>query len=190
MLYLRLFLFTGLVFHKLVWEVLKRQAPSAARPEQRAVSPLKRFVKLAKSLVLLFLVIQTLFLDVLPISSRPEGLRVVGTLLFVLGLATAVAGRLQLGRNWANLEDYRVLPEQQLVRQGIYRFIRHPIYTGDLLLVVGLELALNSWLVLGALALVAVVVRQTLAEEAVLAHAFPGYGEYRKQSKMFIPFIV
>lgn len=186
---LRLVLFAGLVFHKFVWEAMKigGRAPSAP---PRSSSVFKRLVKYAKSAVLIGLVIQTLFLDLFPISDRPAELRVWGVVLFAVGLAVAVVGRLQLGKNWANLEDYQLLQGQALVKTGLYQYVRHPIYTGDLLLLVGLELALNSWLVLGVLVPLIVVLRQTSAEELLLAKALDGYEEYRKNTKRFIPFVV
>ncbi len=84
----------------------------------------------------------------------------------------------------------QIQQEQGLVTQGIYQYIRHPIYTGDVLLLLGLELALNSWLVLGVPVIAVIVVWQALAEERVLAQAFPNYREYQTQSKMFIRFVV
>jgi protein-S-isoprenylcysteine O-methyltransferase Ste14 len=104
-------------------------------------------------------------------------------------LGTAVLGRVQLGKNWIDLEDYRVLPEQSLTTKGIYRYIRHPIYSGDILLLTGLELALNSWLVVVVFVPMIVAVKQALAEEALLARVFPAYGEYCRRTKRFIPFI-
>jgi protein-S-isoprenylcysteine O-methyltransferase Ste14 len=188
--WLRIFLFSGMLLHKLVWEVMKSSGPASRKPRPAFTLTPKTIVKLGKSAVLLFLLVQTLFLDILPITGSPGTLRMIGTAIYVLGLATAIIGRLQLGRNWANLEDAQVLSNQRLVQDGIYRFIRHPIYTGDLLLILGLELALNSWLVVLFFALAAVVVRQTLAEEAILARSFPEYQGYRSRSKMFIPFVV
>jgi protein-S-isoprenylcysteine O-methyltransferase Ste14 len=188
---LRIVLLLGLIFHKLVWEVMKRQ-PGAA-PEARKKPEkfgLKAILKAIKTLFLAFLLVQTAMLAVLPISAQAGTLPFVGLFIFALGLAVAVLGRVHLGNNWANLEDYQVLPQQALVRNGIYQYIRHPIYTGDVLLILGLQLALNSWLVLIVVPLAAYVVQQTLAEERVLARAFPGYNEYRKQTKMFIPFVV
>jgi protein-S-isoprenylcysteine O-methyltransferase Ste14 len=186
----RLLLFSGLVLHKLVWEVLKRtDTPSQANNAQPA-GVFKRVVKTGKTLFLIFLVIQTLFLEIFPISEDPQMLILVGGIIYIAGLTIAITGRVQLGKNWANLEDYQVLSGQHLVRNGIYRYIRHPIYTGDVLLILGLELALNSWLVLLVIPLIVVVARQTLEEEKVLQKSFPEYAEYRKNSKMFIPFIV
>lgn len=65
---LRIFLFLGLVLHKVVWEVLKKPASSVAPTAPRPASGLKSLVKLVKVGVLLFLVVQTLFLNVFPIS--------------------------------------------------------------------------------------------------------------------------
>jgi protein-S-isoprenylcysteine O-methyltransferase Ste14 len=191
MLFLRIFLVSGMIIHKLVWEVLKRREnlPVQAK-EKPALFSLKSIVKMGKTLVLLFLVIQTLFLDIFPILEQANILRMIGVGIYVLGLCVAIFGRLQLGNNWANLEDYQVLPGQSLVKSGLYRFIRHPIYIGDVLLILGLELALNSWLVLGVSALFILVFRQAKSEEAVLSSSFPGYDEYREQTKMFIPYLV
>ncbi|HEU4370449.1 MAG TPA: isoprenylcysteine carboxylmethyltransferase family protein [Methylomirabilota bacterium] len=183
----RLLLFLGLVAHKAVWEILKR----ADRPERRAAVPvLLRLVKALKIGVLAFLLVQTLFLEVLPIAATPGRLQVLGGALYLLGLATAIAARVQLGRNWLDLESFDVLPSQTIVDRGIYRYVRHPIYTGDLLLVTGLELALNSWLVLAAVPLAAFVVRQVLAEETLLARTLPSYARYCAGTKRFIPFVV
>jgi protein-S-isoprenylcysteine O-methyltransferase Ste14 len=187
----RIALVAGLVLHKAVWEWLKRQG--GAQPVQERTektSLLKRTLKLAKLAFLMFLVLQTCFLRIFPISGQPAGLQGVGMALYLVGLATAIGGRLQLGQNWANLEDYRVLAQQALVTKGIYRYIRHPIYAGDALLLVGLQLALNSWLVLAMLVPVAVFVRQSMAEEILLARTLPGYADYRTRTKRYIPFLV
>ena len=111
-------------------------------------------------------------------------------MIYSLGLIIAITGRIQLGNNWVNLEDYQVIEGQRIVQTGIYSHIRHPIYTGDILLILGLELALNSWLVLIVIPLVFYVVKQTLAEEAILSQAFPNYNDYSRHTKMFIPYIV
>ncbi len=186
---LRLILFLGLVFHKVVWEVMKKRERLEVHPQHFKMS-FKSLVKLIKVIVLAFLVFQTLFLDLFPISGRPIGLKVLGTTIYFVGLAMAVMARLQLGKNWVNIEDCQVLSGQSLITNGIYQYIRHPIYTGDILLLVGLELALNSWLVLAISIPLLVVIRQTLAEEALLSKMFPDYNAYCRRTKRFIPFIV
>ena len=202
MFVLRFALVLGMVLHKLVWEMLKRKDTSSRRPygkkpraqqpsrPRRKVTLLKLVVKMGKVGYLVFLIVQALFLDLFPILEKPALLRTIGVVLYVVGLATAVIGRLHLGNSWVDLEDYQVLPEQSLVTRGIYRYIRHPIYVGDIQLLVGLELALNSWLVLTVLIPAAVAIRQAVAEEALLSRMLTGYDDYCKRTKRFIPFIV
>ena len=188
----RVLLVAGMIGHKALWEALRIRAERArGRPAiTRPPVFLKRVLKAGKSGFLLLLIAQALFLDILPISAEPHALRAAGLLIFAAGLALAVAGRVQLGENWANLEDYSVLPDQRLVRHGVYRFVRHPIYGGDLLLLTGLQLAVNSWLVLLVLPIAAVVLRQARREEAILVDSFPGYREYRQRTRMLVPFLL
>jgi protein-S-isoprenylcysteine O-methyltransferase Ste14 len=105
-------------------------------------------------------------------------------------LLTAIAARFQLGENWANIETGQILERQQVVAKGVYGFIRHPIYTGDLLLLLGLELTLNSWLVAGVLLLAPIVLRQAVKEERMLVRNLPGYDVYCARTKRFIPFVI
>lgn len=184
----RVYLFAGLLLHKGLWEYMKRQGPAAvapAKPQPLAV----KLVKLVKVGILLGITAQTMLPEILPLSSDPQLLRVVGVALYTAGLAIALAARVQLGRNWLDIETAGVKQEQQVVDQGIYGYIRHPIYTGDLLLLLGLELALNSWLVLMMLLLAPVVMRQAIKEERMLASSLPGYDAYCQRTKRFIPFV-
>ncbi len=185
---LRVLLFSGLVFHKLVWEIWKRKYPSGAKFKPSTL--VKRIVKLCKVAFLVFLLVQSLFLDIFPIHNAPPYLRYLGVTLFILGLCISISGRIRLGQNWADLEDQRVLPKQELVTVGIYHYIRHPIYLGDVFLVTGFELALNSWLFLLGFMIAMVVIRQAILEEKLLKNAFPEYGEYCMRTKRFLPFIV
>lgn len=199
MIALRIVLLLGLVVHKLVWEVMKRRERSVQTGREGAALQghkkppglnLKSALKLGKSVFLVFLIIQTMFLDLLPISDNPTAIRALGLIIYTIGLTTAITGRIQLGNNWVDLEDFTVLPDQKLVNSGIYKYIRHPIYIGDALLIIGLELALNSWLVVIGFALLPVIYKQALDEEAILTQAFPEYRVYKQHTKMFVPYLV
>src|SRR5581483_3927590 len=75
----------------------------------------------------------------------------LGFLLALSGLSVSLWARVHLGQYWS---DKVVLqPEHQLVRTGPYRHVRHPIYTGVLLAVLGTALVLNQWRGLLAFAL-------------------------------------
>ena len=94
---LRLFLFLGLVFHKIIWELLKRRNKDSGTQKQTAKRPFIIFFKSFKILVLTFLIIQTLFLDLFPINDQSFQVRILGFTLYLIGLTTAVLGRVQLG---------------------------------------------------------------------------------------------
>ncbi len=185
---LRTYLLLGLLTHKAIWEILKRGRPAASK----VARPFRlELVKLVKIAILLGILVQTVLpFDVLPLSENSSAIRSMGVVLFTIGLLLAVLGRLQLGSNWSDIEMPEVGSKQLVVSRGLYGYIRHPIYVGDLILLVGLELALNSWLVLGAVLLVPVVLRRAIAEEKLLATTLEGYDAYAQRTKRFIPFVV
>lgn len=180
MIWLRSFLLLGLIAHKAVWEMLGRKNRAAREPF--------RPIKALKVALLLGFLLQVFLPPLFPIAAVPAGLQVAsGVVLFTAGLALAVTARCQLGRNWANVESATVLPDQLLVARGVYRFVRHPIYLGDLALVTGFELALNSWLVVLAVPLAIYVWRKAAQEEQLLASKLPGYVDYLRRSGRFLP---
>ena len=80
-----------------------------------------------------------------------------------------------------------------LVTTGPYRLIRHPIYLGLSLLAMGEALAFSSWPAVAVVfcAIVPTFVWRACAEERLLAHTFgPGYADYRRQTKMIIPYFL
>lgn len=191
MLLLKLYLFLGLVLHKVIWEVLRTRSAVATdvAPEVEHPSSIS-VVKAVKISILVGILIQIWLPDIFPISTEPWLIRLSGVVLFSVGLLTAITARIQLGNNWSNIETGQVLEKQDVVDKGLYGYIRHPIYTGDLLLLIGLELSLNSWLVLAALLLCPVVMWKAVKEERMLLQELQGYVEYHRRTKRFIPFLI
>jgi protein-S-isoprenylcysteine O-methyltransferase Ste14 len=190
MIALRLSLLAGLIAHKVVWEVLKRRQGHAQATEHLRGSVRPKLVKAVKVCILIGIVGQTLAPDILPISTEPLLLRLVGVVVYTAGLLTAIGARLQLGANWSDIETAQVFNQQNVVSHGLYRYIRHPIYVADLLLLLGLELSLNSWLVVVVGVMIPVVLRRAVHEERMLVQSLPGYALYCAQTKRFIPFVV
>jgi protein-S-isoprenylcysteine O-methyltransferase Ste14 len=113
----------------------------------------------------------------------------LGAAVFVSGLALAIWARVHLGRNWGMPMTERVEPE--LITSGPYRLIRHPIYTGLLLAVIGTALVTNLIGLAVALALCGVFYYSATVEERNLTAEFPtAYPAYRASTKMLIPFIL
>ena len=113
----------------------------------------------------------------------------IGALLFACGIALAVWARLHLGRNWGMPMTQRAEPE--LVTSGPYRFVRHPIYTGLLIAILGTALVNNLLGLIVVAVLVAYFYYCGIVEERNLAATFPtAYPEYRSRTKMLIPFLL
>ena len=112
----------------------------------------------------------------------------LGLVLFGLGLAFAVWARVHIGRNWGTPMTQKREPE--LVTSGPYRLVRHPIYSGILLAGFATAVAL-SWLWLVVLLLPAIYfVYAATVEERYLTEQFPdAYPEYKRHSKMLVPFV-
>lgn len=191
MILLRLYLLAGLIAHKAVWEILKRRkAPSAEKPAPKPQPLTVQLVKTVKVGILLGIVAQTMLPEILPISPEPFSLRVAGIAIYTAGLLIAVIARFQLDNNWSDIETAQVLSHQQVVSNGIYGYVRHPIYVGDILLLYGLELSLNSWLVVGVALMTPVILLQATREEKKLVETLPGYDSYCQNTKRFIPFVI
>lgn len=114
---------------------------------------------------------------------------VISVILAVIGLIVLLWARINLGRNWSGRV---VLKENhQLITTGLYSLVRHPIYSGFLLL--GLATALNYGTLLPfvgvALLMIAISIR-IRAEEALMTQQFPNeYPQYMKRTKRIIPWI-
>ena len=76
----------------------------------------------------------------------------------------------------------------QIIRSGPYRFIRHPIYTSNLLLMMGLFLLSGSvWIILNMLVLIAYYVPTIRIEERAIRSSFPEYDEYAQTTGRMLP---
>ena len=112
----------------------------------------------------------------------------IGLALFVLGLGLAVWARVYLGRNWGMPMTQKEQPE--LVTTGPYHRVRHPIYTGILLAMIGTTLAVSLYLLLVVVIIGAYFVYSAFAEERFMASRFPdSYPAYMRSTKMLVPFV-
>jgi len=121
------------------------------------------------------------------LTSNPW-LQGIGTAIFVLGLALAVWARLYIGRNWGMPMTHKDNPD--LVTTGPYHAIRHPIYTGIILGMLGTALAITLYYLIAVAVLAGYFVYSAVNEERYMTEQFPDqYPEYKAHSKMLIPFV-
>ena len=148
-----------------------------------------RFVgfRIAASLLILLL-IRLRVLHGQVVTHNPW-LQAIGLVVFVLGLALAVWARIYIGRNWGMPMSEKV--DGQLVTTGPYHFIRHPIYSGIILGVVGTAIAASLFWLVAVVLLGAYFIYCAVMEERYMTQVFPdAYPAYRRSTKMLIPFIV
>jgi protein-S-isoprenylcysteine O-methyltransferase Ste14 len=104
----------------------------------------------------------------------------------VVGLAVMVIGATGLGRGLTATP----LPNAhaQLRTGGLYRYARHPIYSGLMLTMASITVASGSGLRLVALAALVVLLNvKARWEETRLARRFEGYAEYAAHTPRFVP---
>lgn len=114
------------------------------------------------------------------------GLRTVGGLAVLGGAAILSWGSFGLGRE---LRTHPAPSATALLRvDGAYRFVRHPIYSGLLLLAAGLALSAASVLAVAEwMALLTLLTQKARFEERLLSQRFEGYLEYASRTPRFVP---
>ncbi len=123
------------------------------------------------------------------LAVHTPAVRVVGVILFLSGLGLAVWARIYLGRNWGMPMTKKDEPE--LVTSGPYRFVRHPIYSGLLLGILGTALATNIYWLIALGVTAAYFVYSAIVEERLMSSSFPtAYRSYRARTKMLVPFVL
>ena len=123
-----------------------------------------------------------------PSLRAPGPLRVAGLVVMWLGLALRGWAVAALGRAFRTTVE--VDPGQTIVSAGPYARIRHPSYTGLLLILAGLGLALGNWLAVAICLVLPVpaVVRRIAVEEAELTRVLgEPYRRYQVRTKRLVP---
>jgi protein-S-isoprenylcysteine O-methyltransferase Ste14 len=110
-----------------------------------------------------------------------------GLALTAAGVASSIWARVSLGTNWSGVVTLK--DNHELIRKGLYRWVRHPIYTGILLAMIGTEMIkghLRGWI--GFLIVLAAFYFKARREEVFLRREFgKGFEEHARRTGMFLP---
>jgi protein-S-isoprenylcysteine O-methyltransferase Ste14 len=110
-----------------------------------------------------------------------------GVAITALGIAFAFWARFHLGTNWSGVVTLK--ENHELIRTGPYRTVRHPIYSGILVGLVGTAIAIGEVRSLVALAIIWISFYiKARREESLLAREFgPSFLDHQEHTGMFFP---
>ncbi len=120
---------------------------------------------------------------------RADLVTVSGMILILVGVTLRVHARITLGRYF--LHGIRTVEGHELIRKGMYRYVRHPGYLGAMLIYVGTPLLFRSvyGLVL-MIPLIPLILYRIHIEEAMLIETFgEQYKDYMNHSKKVLPYL-
>lgn len=117
---------------------------------------------------------------------------------FVAGIVLLLAGSAIRRHCWRVLGEFftgdvQARADQPVIDRGAYRWVRHPSYSGGILMLTGIGIALANWgsVVVLVIAAVAVYSYRVFAEERALVETIgEPYREYIARTKRFVPFVV
>lgn len=126
----------------------------------------------------------------LDFPGETEVWQVIGLASLVVGLTIRWIAILTLGRYFST--NLTVQSEQRVVDFGLYRYIRHPAYTGSILSFFGFGLAMTNWISFIFLTVMtsASFIKRIVFEEEMLSKRFGAeYEEYKKRTKKLFPMV-
>lgn len=112
-----------------------------------------------------------------------------GIMVETLGIFSGLLAIYNMGLGNFNVSP-RTKESASMVTHGIYKYIRHPMYSAQLLALLPLIIEYDNWFRTGAyLLLVIALLLKIRYEEAHLQLQFEGYTDYMKKSKRLVPFL-
>jgi protein-S-isoprenylcysteine O-methyltransferase Ste14 len=121
---------------------------------------------------------------------RSAGQWIVGGICILLGLIVGFIAIIEHGRINRGGPSALPTPNQNadLITSGLYKYIRHPIYTGVLLLAFGITIWHGHGLIItSTLFLIGLLTYKSLYEEDLLIEQYPAYVDYREHTGRFFP---
>ena len=113
---------------------------------------------------------------------------IVGDVLVALGLLVVF---LVFRENTFTSATIEIATDQKVISTGPYSLVRHPMYSGAFIMLLGVPIALGSWCgLLAVIPLILVIVARLFDEEKFLAQSLVGYPEYlNRVLYRLIPFV-
>ena len=145
----------------------------------------------------LALFIPLMYVTWIPLLALPHALAhvlgMIGLVIYFVGFAFVEWARQTLGKYWglSTSQQVKLQHDHQLIQNGPYAFVRHPMYFGAWTLFMGLTLMYPVWAVfLTFLSTLIAFIGRARREEAALLERFgKTWAEYKKHTNFIIPFL-
>lgn len=143
---------------------------------------------IGQAVVLAFAFVAPMWLSRGSLAGKPIALLAVAAVVAIAGSWLVLGGFFSLGRNLSVLPRPR--DDSELVRSGAYRFVRHPIYGGLILLDAAVAvISASIYALICPLLVAGYLYMKARREEAWLQDRYSDYAEYRAHTRMLIPFL-
>ena len=115
---------------------------------------------------------------------------ILGLAITVLGLILTLSARISLGTNWSGAVTFK--ENHKLIEKGPYAFVRHPIYSGILLMGLGTIIFVGNFIgVIGLVLLfISLFIKLKQEEKLMIEHFKKEYIDYKKRTKALIPYLL
>jgi protein-S-isoprenylcysteine O-methyltransferase Ste14 len=167
---------------------------SAFSAKRNTISNMRQFILSRTGIIILALTLIYLF-NRLPLSIKNlfpvdnSIILAVAFIGFLFGFLLTIGARIQLGKNWGMPMTEKHDPT--LVTTGPYKYIRHPIYTGFLIMSLCSAIDVNYYWMIVFIVAVIFFTFSAEVEEKMMMKKFPkAYPSYRAKTKMFLSFII
>jgi protein-S-isoprenylcysteine O-methyltransferase Ste14 len=166
-------------------KLLERRVQAGPAAEKETI---QKFIQSIAGLAFISIFIFSAFDHRFMWSRMSSFLSVIGDVLVVIGLLIVF---LVFKENTFTSATIEVNVEQKVVSTGSYSLVRHPMYSGAFIMLIGVPLSLGSWWgLLAVIPLIVVIVLRLLNEEKFLSRNLQGYKEYcQKVRSRLIPFV-
>jgi len=110
----------------------------------------------------------------------------IGISLSALAISLFISSKITLGKNYSPCYDQR--KPKSITSSGLYKYVRHPIYSANILLLIGTFIISGSYLMLINIFLLSLFYAiSAYREEKYLINNFDYYNKYSKKTGMFLP---
>ena len=186
--------FTLLLILIIVWSLIEIYLMVKDRLLSKGTTTIDRLSRLFNVIAITAALFSPLLCLVLPSARFAEKdnpvISFTGTFIALLGFVLRYWAIITLGKSFRTTVE--IDTDQNVIRHGPYKYIRHPAYSGIILFFIGYSILSQNWaslvfsVLLPALAL---IYRISVEEDAFIKFLGPEYENYRKKTKRLMPFI-